>query len=476
MSIVRSGSVTFLMRRSPPAAAATLVAWVAVIVGVAVQSIAEDEAGPAMTWAAAGAGLCAIAAFGPLAGRWERAAMIRSFAACSLAAAAAAVLRERFGDPGQLFSDPQTLYEFGASADGASAAWDARSEAKLVIAAWRLAYDAAAAIGIPRSEYVGISLNSAAIAASCGIAVAMVRAVFGDDSDRLRRAANMSSTCGLFLWFAGTHLRDAYAVLGVAVVSWACLRAVALPRLGTAMQAVAACSIATPVLGEIRSEFRMVPACLLAGTVISLIPRGHGSRTTRCLAVIAAAAVTAWVIQDWSGIREDALGQLERAASKYAKGQSDRASVDSAGVAFVVSQPLTVRLLVGVPYIVSLPVPFWKGIGSDSAADLFRTLNAFWTWWFLPAFAAGSIHAIHGLTTARRATIFAAAVAIAAAIAAGAISLEARHIGPFIPLAIVPAVSMEAGDANGRSLERWLRGAFLAWIALLHLAQAVRSG
>lgn len=259
MTIVQSGSITLLKRPYQPAARANLLAWIAVIIGVAVQSVNEGEAGPTITWAAVGAGLCAIAAFGPLARRWERAAMIRSFAACSLAAAAAAVLRERFGDPGQLFNDPLTLYEFGSSADGPTAAWDARSEGKLAIAAWRLAYDAAAAIGIPRSEYVGISLNSAAIASSCGIVVAMVRTVFGDDPERLRRATNMSATCGLFLWFAATHLRDAYAVLSVALVSWACLRAVAVPRLGTAALAAVACSIAMPVLGDIRSEFWMIP-------------------------------------------------------------------------------------------------------------------------------------------------------------------------------------------------------------------------
>src|SRR5690606_37711856 len=127
-------------------------------------------------------------------------------------------------------------------------------------------------------------------------------------------------------------------------------------------------------LGYLRSEFVHIPIALLLASGFATFARGAGIRQTAVVAVPVVIAVVAVVLLKPSVflVQESLAAGFESYQMRSAAYSSD----DSLGHALVVSQPIYIRIFVGIVYLMVFPIPMWHGFQLESVYQLFKSLHS----------------------------------------------------------------------------------------------------
>lgn len=105
-----------------------------------------------------------------------------------------------------------------------------RIEGALSTYVWRELYTVWSLLGGDKEMYLGIAVNCTLVGLSAAFGIRMVRMVFGEDWYRCRRMLLLMATCGPLMLSAGTHLREAFVALLVAIIVLAWLSWLTCPK------------------------------------------------------------------------------------------------------------------------------------------------------------------------------------------------------------------------------------------------------
>lgn len=373
--------------------------------------------------------------------------------------------------------DAEKFYTFLASTN---ITWDIdelsrKIEGALAVLLWDGLYSLAMNLGIQHEPYIGISLNIIAMSLTGGLAVLMTRNYFGDDMRRTLRVVVLFAVYGIFLMFATHHIRDAYACLGITMLAY--VSVAYLHRrsfLGVVIVIVASLSAGFP-LYYLRAEFVFVPIAFAAAGLGSLFVAGdiRGSqRFAVNMAVFAGLLVIAGAIQV---IGADMAETITRGNEAYSRFGEEGASQDSLGLRLVVNQPLPVRVIVGPPYVLFMPIPVWWGFVQGQSYHLFKSLAALLAYFLAPAMFATVMTMWRQPSNRTAPLAFLVAGFSGFLVVIGMTSAETRHMAAFVPLAIVASVALIDNPAYARTYRSALRFT-LVLMAVLHMVWLVLKG
>lgn len=363
-----------------------------------------------------------------------------------------------------LASDPSAsvlgLADLGMLTSGAGA-----------IVLWRRFYDFFSLLGLERGRYIGITINSLAVALNGVVAVKITRELFGEDARRFRRLTILLTTCGLFALFASIHLRDALILLSVTILTYVWVRYLRRSGLDNLILVAVTTVLASFVFPLLRLEFFFVPiaATLAGGAAILLFESGKSGRRAwvACLVGVGFIIVAKLLIQYEDVIRL----VLTRAPRNYAAGAA--AVSGSLGYALIISAPFPLNIVLKSVNQFVAPIPVWTGFQLQSAYSLSKSLSAIYFYAVLPLVILAMLRIFSDKTRRTPAMMFLVFLAIGFTIVVAATSGENRHIGAFLVsfqvLALVPDLQVRA-DLN--AYRGWSR-LLIAAIISVHVAWAV---
>ncbi len=411
----------------------------------------------------------------PLGGTEE----LRTFNACFATAwcmAGVAALYMHFAlDPDQL-NDAEDFYVL-ASDPYASAlrlsGLQVLSSGAGVVMLWRTVYDFFSSFGLERGRYIGITVNSLAVALNAVVAVKITRELFGNDSRRLKRLTVIVATCGIYGLFASIHLRDAVVLLCVTTLTYAWVRYLRRSGLGSFLLVSVATVLASAAFPLLRVEFFFVPiAMTLAGVVAILLfdPARNGRRGfIACLVGIGVIVLANLLVQYQDAIRF----LLTTAPKNYAAGSAAESGAGSLGYALIVSAPFPLNVVLKSVNLFVSPIPVWTGFQLESAYSLFKSLSAIYFYALVPLIIVAMSRIFSDKNRRTPAIMFLVFLAIGFTVAVAATSNENRHLGAFLVsfqvLALIPDLQVRA-DLNAY---RGWTGLFIAAIIAVHVAWAV---
>ncbi len=411
----------------------------------------------------------------PLGGTEERRTFNACFATAWCMAGVAALYLHFMLDPVQL-DDAEDFYVL-ASDPVASvlsiSGLQALTSGAGAIVLWQQFYDFFSWLGLGRGRYIGITVNSLAVALNGVVAVKITRELFGNDRRRMRRLTVLLATCGLYGLFASIHLRDALVLLSITTLTYAWVRYLSRSGFGNALIVIAATILAAIVLPLLRTEFFFVPiAMTLAGIAAILI--FDPVRTGRRGFIIAVVGIGIIVLAKLLIQYQDAIGFLLTSGQKnYAAMSAAESGAGSLGNAIIRAAPFPIRIVLGSIYLYVFPIPVWVGFQLKSAYHLFTSLTAIYFYVVVPRVIVAMSGILRNKDRRTPGTMFLVLLSVGFPLAVGATSLETRHFGAFLVsfqiLASIPDFAVREDLVAYRG---WAR-LFLAAIIAVHVAWAM---
>jgi hypothetical protein len=409
----------------------------------------------------------------PLGGRAERLMFCRVFAVNFLMAGVAAVFANQLFDETQLFSDPSGFFACAAGdAEGLSIRdIQILREGPLVIVIWRWLYELFGELGSTKGPYIGISLNFTAVALAGVLGIKMLRRCVGDIRYHFDRLTLLISSCGLFWLFGAIHLRDAMALLFVTAVAflWVWFLTERHTR-GRLVVLVAGNLGAIPLFGFLRGEFVFVPIAFGLAAVGALLCVTRRGGTALLILLL---FVSLLFTQDWIQTVE-IFDARSRAYESYLEGsQLQHQGKSSLGLSLIVEQPLPLRLPLGTVCLLFSPIPFWAGVGRNSAYHLFLSFNVMVAYLVIPLLivSIGMLRREPRLRSPQ--VLFLLFVFLGMAVTVAGSSLETRHLGCFLLPMFVLSALPDLRIAAVRTQYQRVLAAVLASVFVVHISWLV---
>jgi hypothetical protein len=169
-----------------------------------------------------------------------------------------------------------------------------------------------------------------------------------------------------------------------------------------------------------------------------------------------------------------ALHVAEYREQAYSKWSAAGGGSDSLGVAFVTSQPLPIKAIIGSAYMLLMPIPAWGYLQPGLPEyQLIKGFHAVYMLLIIPLLIGGTAHTakifLNGKTRNLNYTYI--AMYFGATLMSVAItSLETRHLGQFassmVLLAAIPGISTKTEIASMRRFRiLWLITVFAIYVA-----------
>lgn len=373
-----------------------------------------------------------LALRGTFAGQ-DVAIFLRSFSVGLFAAGVASYYAIVFYDPFQLGSDAWSFYELSSQSGPARSIEDLRTitEGAGAVRLWSWFYDFAALLGFPREQYIGITANVLIVALASVICARSAQTIYGDDDYRFRRLILFVTISGNLWLFAGVHLRDSVIFLAIVILAHFWIGYLSQLDRRKLLPAIMVTGIMMPALQVLRAEFFYIPLLIGAVALLSLnFSKGRGDRRFIMLLSMGLGAIL--LIVALFAFGEEIQRMLLSGQDQYSTASIEQSRADSLGTALIVNQPIYLRLLLGIPYLFYFPIPVWNGVNSESALQLFKSVNAL-SFYFISGFAFVSVTLIAMSSRLRSpAFIFIAVTPFALTAIVVLTSLESRHLAAFM--------------------------------------------
>jgi hypothetical protein len=400
----------------------------------------------------------------PAGGVAESRLYTRAFAVFFFVSGIAAVYANQWSDPVQLLSDAATFHAMASGLASGLSLDQISTEGALAVVVWRAVYDGFSQLGFDKARYIGIGVNILAVALSGVVGVKMVRNLYGDDTYRFNRLTWLVSTSGLFWLFAGLHLRDAFVLLTVSVLTYAWQRYLASPTgASRLLVAVAWSALSFIYLGYLRREFAFVPVAMAVAAAASVFTAraNPGRRVFVGTLAICAASLSGILIWQFSGALQTAISG---GAESYAAHMNASSVSSSLGLRLIVNQPAAIRIVLGGLYLFAFPIPVWTGFQLHSAYHLFISINTVGFYFLTPLLLLAMREPLRDHRQRRPEVLFLVYLTVGFTAAIALTSLEIRHLGAFLMAALVLGTVPDLRSRSGRA---WYRRVLLMELSLM---------
>lgn len=411
-----------------------------------------------------------------LGGRCEIKAFLLFFSVCYLWAGIAGIYSAYLSDFSQN-EDALWFFELATRTASGLTLNEIRelTEGAGAIYIWRAIYDLFSSIGFQKGTYIAVIFNTFLVSISGVVAIKSVRLIFNHDQYKLERFMLLFAVCGFFLLFAATMLRDSFILILNTLLIYVIVLYLMRPKLATALLLVGFSVISTEIFLILRTEFFFVPMAMLVAALGAIFVTGFFSRLSGILSIFLIIGVLGLFLFILPSSMMDITEILVSGNEQYGVSAKNlNINGSSLGAAYVVNQPILVRLVVGSFYLQVFPIPFWHGLYTESIYHLLKSLNAIFMWFVIPLAILGVRRSLQVKKEQKKvALLFLIIIYAGFTIAIAGTSLETRHLGVFlVPLLIVATVP----DLTLRSdaqIYLKLLGTWLGLIIFIHITWAI---
>lgn len=428
-------------------------------------------------------------------GAAERRAFLITFAIGAFWSGIAAIYANQFGDFFQRESDPAFYYELASTwATGNHVfAQTGIVDSTGPILVWHYIYEFCRAVGLADARYIGIAVNTFFVAATAVVGIKCARLIDDGEGRRSRLYGLMFACTPIFWMYAALFMREAmiFFCLTLLLLFWIIL--LARPSHLRLALLFGASTVAYFSFVYLRGEFVLLPiAMLMAGGLALLLATPHSGTGTSHraygISILVFTAVLYWhpfLLErggEWFGF----LWQLSEAQDKYAelarpKIDGPRPGPDflgggegSLGYDLIINQPDYIRILLGSVYVWVFPIPFWVGFQLESFYHLVKSFHVLYNYLFIPAVAVAIWNAARTFFHQRSALVLFLIFCLAGFTASIAVtSIETRHLGTFMPMFLLLAVTPDWSLAGNRLIYRNFTVLMFVGVIFVHAAWLV---
>ena len=421
-------------------------------------------------------GSCIFHRISPLGGRHEINAFLLFFSVCYFWSGVAGIYSVYLDDVSQK-ADASWFFDLASGMGYGLTLFELRglTEGSGAVFMWRAIYDLVSSIGFQKGPYIAVAFNTFLVSIAGVFAIKTVRVIFSHDQHRVARFLRLFTMCGVFWLFAAILLRDSSVLLlnTLLVYVWVCY--LMRPQWATAVLLVVFSVISTAIFEYLRTEFFFVPVVMRVAGAGAIFVQGQLSRLSGVMSMLLIIGVLGLFIFILPSSPKDLADLLVSGHDQYAEMASDDgAGHGSLGMAYVVNQPIPVRLAIGSFYLQVFPIPFWSGLYVQSIYHLLKSLNAIFMWFVVPLAILGVRRSLQVKEKPKKAAlVFLTFVYAGFTVAIAGTSLETRHLGAFlVPLLIVATVPDLMFLPDVRIFRRLL-SAWLGLIMFIHIGWVI---
>jgi hypothetical protein len=394
-----------------------------------------------------------------------------TFFVCWLWAGVSVIYANYFNDPSQNLADAAYFFDLASSKSEIDFnIFDISSslENAAAIIIWRIFYDFFELVGFNRGAYIGISVNISFIALTSVIGVKIVRIIFDDDADRIKRIINYFWLCPIFWYFASVHVRDAAVVFSISALTLIWVIYLKRSTKVNLVKIVVATIAAFLIFGLLRTEFIFVPAAMLASGIFAMMI-GRSSKIAKIITVFVI-LLSISLVSIFSSVQTDLVEKIDNGKESYNELSMDEGGASSLGNQLIVSTPLPIRLIAGSIYLFIFPIPFWTGFQLTSASLLFKSFQVLYMYFIGPLFLFSVWQLLKDKTLRVVPIIFLLFLSIGFTFAVAYTSLETRHFSAFLLPILVVCVQTDVNNDEVRFVFFKLLKRFFAVIIIVHFA------
>jgi len=378
----------------------------------------------------------------------------------------ASFFAEILNDPSQLAGDAGWLYENSRSGKASQFVIDTQQGGIIIMTK---VYSMFHNTPIQGLRYIGVSFNNMLVSFSSVIALKICEMLYDRDIFRVYLFKNIIFMSPILWLFATTHLRDALVLFFFAIYLYAWIYL--LTRKATVLRLNVLLIInvlSVIVLTLIRNEYLFLVPVLSCLALMVLINRKKGVGMsvmryvqTLFLLLIIIAVLSYDTINTISG----QIFEMYRFYHEAVKVTSN----SGLGFVLIVDQVIPIRLMLGFVYIFLHPIPFWAGSPFTEVYDLFKSLNAIYYYIVAPSIALGVWTIWKNRQSLSPALLFVFISFLLLISAVVMTSLETRHIGVFVFLTALIAVSPDYRNILNRYRYKSLLKLMLSSVFIVHM-------
>jgi hypothetical protein len=350
-----------------------------------------------------------------------------------------------------------------------------QTEGSLAVATWQQVYAVTWWLGFKFGPYTGVILNALIMGLAGGLTVGTARALFGDDSWRLRRVGTLFAFCGLFILFGALLLRDSFVIFFNALWLWGAVRWLVRPSGRTLALAAILTTVSVYTMLLLREEAVVLIGlyAFLAALSWYCIRKLNASRMVVVVLVLCALPIAG----SYLGVYTQQLQNTQTSGQEYYTLLSAADSKqDSLGMRLVVDQPLPIRMIVGTGALFVNPMPLWVNfkVGAQEY-HLIKGYHGIFQVLVIPLGVAGIFVIVRLLRKKGRKAIpllFLAVYALVNLVGVVASSGEQRHLGQFMEALLMLAALPDTRDKWERRRLRIIASLWFGVVILLHVLWA----
>ncbi len=371
---------------------------------------------------------------------------------------------------GLMHSDGMRFFWFSTGEAFAGMSLDSLSELTEGAAAvfiWQRVYSMASTIGLSSNPYIGQLTNATMVAIAAVFCLKTARLLYGEDPSSFRTLRILVLSCGMFLLYSSTHLRDSLALLVVCFAIFCCCNFLSRPTPTALLLAVSLLVVFALVAKPIRQELFYVPFVLACLTTLSLAVHGAGSLLSRVAVSVISLAVFVFLLWYFSNLQEEITNVLFEQGQRYGEHSKASASHDSLGIALTQSLPYPARVALNAVLLLILPLPVWSGLELVNEYHFFKSIHAIFMYATLPLVLLGCSKIHSNTSTNPSIWLFLSLVFLGFLFATAVSSVENRHMGSFLLPYIVIASSVKiARTETMLAYKKYLSISFLLGLSL----------
>lgn len=362
------------------------------------------------------------------------------------------------------------------------------TNAPLAVWIWQRVYNFHLALGCTFGSHIGVTFNAMIVGLSAAVTVATARVLFCGDLRRIIRVGRIFSVMGLFWLFGSLHLRDCFALLLNSIVLYSLILALVRRNTLTTIITTILVIFASITMYYIRDKAAVLFGifALLAGLCWYWCERMTPAKTLVTFLVPLLLLVGSVHLLDYLSTAKIYADEKRARWVELSEAQFDDSSL---GMALVVNQPLPIRCILGLGFLLVNPIPVWGFLKPGvSPYHLFLTWNGLCVIFLTPLVLNGIWFIFHSQTykkiqsiqeshvaylcesTMWSAELFLLGFVMISTLAFTATTLLIRHYGQFLPGILLLAALPGRNYPEIKRISRITNATWFIIVIVVHMA------
>ncbi len=374
-------------------------------------------------------------------------------------------------DPSQMYGDADGFFKIaiGSANDLDIEEIKLYHEGSLAILIWKYFYNTLFSIGISKEKYIGIIVNIINVSLAGIIIIKSVSVIYPNNIEKTSRCLKYISFCGVMWLYASIHLRDSFLllVLSYFYYVWVVFIKSKEKIVINFLKGLVITFVSTVAVYFLRGSIVFIP-CSIALIAIFTYLFSQRKISILLLGFVMLFFLLSVVLVKYRDDLNSIIEGIKLLNTEYASLSVDQhISTTSLGVSLIISQPLFIRIPLGLAYLFLFPIPIWNSI-TQGAYWLFTSSNTILLYFLIPNFFFTTISIYKKNESKNVAVLFSFICFIFLSIGISSTSLESRHLGTLLPFFFILVVYPNYEDSNVKLKIVNFRIVYLSAVVLIH--------